>query len=64
MFGKNTLAILFAASTFAALPAFSQQEFYRQEVSGQAFGSFVKDTTQETRHHPEGHGQWRRSGEL
>jgi opacity protein-like surface antigen len=47
MFRRNTWAILFAASTFAALPAFSQQEFYRQEVSGQAFGSFVKDTTQD-----------------
>ena len=47
MFRRNTLAILFAASTFAALPAFSQQEFYRQEVSGQVFGSFVKETTQD-----------------
>jgi len=47
MFRRNTLAILFAWSALAALPAFSQEEFYRQEVSGQAFGSFVKDTTQD-----------------
>ena len=47
MFRSNTLAILFAWSAFAALPAFSQEEFYRQEVSGQAFGSFVKETTQD-----------------
>jgi len=48
MFRRNTLAILFAWSALAALPAFSQEEFYRQEVSGQAFGSFVKDTTQDS----------------
>jgi len=48
MFCRNTLAILFAWSAFAALPAFSQEEFYRQEVSGQAFGSFVKETTQDS----------------
>jgi outer membrane immunogenic protein len=48
MFRRNTLAILFAWSAFAALPAFSQEEFYRQEVSGQAFGSFVKETTQDS----------------
>ena len=47
MFRRNTLAILFAWSAFAALPAFSQEEFYRQEVSGQVFGSFVKETTQD-----------------
>ena len=47
MFRRNTLAIVFAWSAFAALPAFSQEEFYRQEVSGQAFGSFVKETTQD-----------------
>jgi len=47
MFRRNTLAVLFAWSAFAALPAFSQEDFYRQEVSGQAFGSFVKDTTQD-----------------
>ena len=47
MFRRNTWAVLFACSAFAALPAFSQEEFYRQEVSGQAFGSFVKDTTQD-----------------
>ena len=47
MFRRNTLAILLACSTFAALPAFSQDEVYRQEVSGQVFGSFVKDTTQD-----------------
>jgi len=29
------------------LPAFSQEESYRQEVSAQVFGSFVKDTTQD-----------------
>jgi hypothetical protein len=32
---------------FAAFSAFSQEEFYRQEVSGQAFGSFVEETTQD-----------------
>ena len=47
MFRRNTLAILFACSAFAVLPAFSQEEFYRQEVTGQAFGSFVKETTQD-----------------
>jgi len=47
MFRRNTLAVMFAWSAFATLPAFSQEEFYRQEVSGQAFGSFVKDTTQD-----------------
>ena len=47
MFRRNTLAVLFAWSALAALPAFSQEEFYRQEVSGQAFGSFVKETTQD-----------------
>lgn len=46
MFRRNTVAILFAWSAFAALPAFSQEELYRQEVSGQAFGSIVKETTQ------------------
>ena len=47
MFRRNTLAILLACSALATLPAFSQEESYRQEVSGQAFGSFVKDTTQD-----------------
>ena len=42
MFRRNTLAILFACSTFAALPAFSQDEVYRQEVSGQVFGSLSR----------------------
>ena len=46
MFRRNTLAILFAWSALAVLPAFSQEEVYRQEVSGQVFGSFVRDTTQ------------------
>ncbi len=48
MFRRNTLAILLACSAFAALPAFSQDEFYRQEVTGQAFGSFVSETTQDS----------------
>ena len=48
MFRRNNLAILFAWSAFAALPAFSQEESYRQDVSGQAFGSFVKETTQDS----------------
>ncbi len=47
MFRRNTLAILFASAAFAAVPAFSQEESYRQEVSGQAFGSFFKETTQD-----------------
>src|SRR5579885_3198694 len=44
MFHKGTVVILFASSVFIASPAFSQEETYRQEVSGQAFGSFVKET--------------------
>jgi len=47
MFRRNILAILVAWSAFAALPAFSQEEVYRQEVSGQVFGSFVKETPQD-----------------
>ena len=47
MFRRSTLAILFSWSAFAALPALSQDEVYRQEVSGQVFGSFVKETTQD-----------------
>jgi opacity protein-like surface antigen len=48
MFRRNTFAILCAWSAFAVLPAFSQEEFYRQEVTGQAFGSFVSETTQDS----------------
>jgi opacity protein-like surface antigen len=47
MFRKNKLTMLVAWSALAALPAFSQEEACRQEVSGQALGSFVKETTQE-----------------
>jgi len=43
---KNSFVILLTWSAFAALPAFSQEEFYRQEISGQAFGSFVEETSQ------------------
>jgi len=46
MFQKKAFSILLAWSALAALPAFSQEEFYRQEISGQALGSFVKDTWQ------------------
>jgi len=47
MFRRNTLAIVVACAAFAALPAFSQEDLNRQEVSGQVFGSIVKDTTQD-----------------
>ncbi len=43
---KNGFVILLSWSAFAALPAFSQEELYRQEISGQAFGSFVEETSQ------------------
>lgn len=44
---RSTFAIVLAMSAFLAIPGFSQEESYRQEVSGQVFGSFVKDTWQD-----------------
>jgi len=47
MFKINSLALVVFGSAIAVVPAFSQQEgeFARSEVSVQAFGSFVKSTT-------------------
>lgn len=48
MFGKKLATVLVAGMASMALPAFSQSEgpTSRQEVAVQAFGSFVKGTTQ------------------
>lgn len=47
MFGKRTLITLIAGGALLALPAFSQSENPgKNEVSVQAFGSFVKSTTE------------------
>jgi len=46
MFGKKLVVTLIAGVATIALPAFSQSEAAgRNEVSVQAFGSFVKSTT-------------------
>lgn len=45
MFRTNTIAAIFLGSALAATPAFSQ-EAGRSEASIQAFGSFVKTTTE------------------
>jgi len=42
----NSFLTLFAASVIVALPAYSQEEGYRSEVTVQGMGSFVKETTQ------------------
>ncbi len=48
MFGKKMMLTLIASAAGVALPAFSQVENPgRNEVSVQAFGSFVKSTTQD-----------------
>jgi len=47
MFQKNLLTILIAGAALVALPAYAQPEAGRQEVSAQAFGSWVKTTTQD-----------------
>jgi outer membrane immunogenic protein len=44
MFRSKTFATVLMGAALASVPAFSQ-EFYRSEVSVQAFGSFVKTTT-------------------
>src|SRR5438477_4891987 len=46
MFKSKGFATVFLGATLAALPAFAQEEAGRSEVSVQAFGSFVKNTTQ------------------
>ena len=46
MIRTKSLAPFFLATAAVALPAFAQEEAGRSEVSVQAFGSFVKDTTQ------------------
>ena len=46
MFQKRLVITLAAGIASLALPAFSQSEASRQEVSVQAFGSFVSNTTQ------------------
>src|SRR5579872_2933481 len=46
MFGKKLVVTWIAGVAAAALPAFSQSENpEKNEVSAQAFGSFVKSTT-------------------
>ena len=45
MFRTKSFATLVAAAGLLALPAFSQESPGRQEASVQAFGSFVKSTT-------------------
>ena len=46
MLNRNRLAILALGAALAAAPAFSQQpEYARSDFSVQAFGSFVKSTT-------------------
>jgi opacity protein-like surface antigen len=47
MFGKKTLVTLVVGAGVMSLPAFSQEggPLYRNEASVQAFGSFVKSTT-------------------
>src|SRR5438552_13776895 len=47
MFKSKGFATVFLGATLAALPAFAQEEAGRSEVSVQAFGSFVKNTTQD-----------------
>jgi len=46
MFRTKSFATVLIGAALAAMPAFSQ-EFNRSEVSVQAFGSFVKTTTQD-----------------
>ena len=46
MFHKRLVITLAAGIASLALPAFSQSEASRQEVSVQAFGSFVSSTTE------------------
>jgi len=47
MFQKSLLTLLIAGAAFIALPAYAQSEGpERQNVAVQAFGSFVKSTTQ------------------
>src|ERR1700722_17241252 len=46
MFGKKLIVIMLAGAASLAMPAFSQSEDPgKNEVSVQAFGSFVKSTT-------------------
>jgi len=45
MLRTKSFAALLAAAGLLALPAFSQESIGRQEASVQAFGSFVKSTT-------------------
>ena len=46
MFRKRLVVTLVAGIAAVAVPAFSQSETPRQEISAQAFGSFVTSTTQ------------------
>ena len=46
MIRSKSLATVFLGVTLAAIPVFAQEEGGRSEVSVQAFGSFVKNTTQ------------------
>jgi len=45
MFGKKIVVTLVAGIASLAMPAFSQAELGKNEVSVQAFGSFMKSTT-------------------
>src|SRR5258708_25725240 len=46
MFKTKSLATVVFGAALATVPAFAQEEAGRSEVSVQAFGSFVKSTTQ------------------
>jgi opacity protein-like surface antigen len=46
MFQKSLFTVMMAGVASIALPAYAQSEGGRQEVAVQAFGSFVKTTTQ------------------
>jgi len=46
MIGTKSLVTVFLGAALASLPGFAQEEAGRSEVSVQAFGSFVKSTTQ------------------
>ena len=45
MFRTSSLAMILLGGSLAALPAFSQEEAGRSDAAVQAFGSFVKSTT-------------------
>ncbi len=46
MFGKNSVVALVLGVSALGLPAFAQSEDFRSDVTAQALGSFVKETTE------------------